>query len=170
MAIIMEIDANILFHKTGCPCTAASQCCRTLRIYELTPYPATLFRGDLCTSQSGPTCLLWQNGWMDQDTTWYRGRPRPSRHRFWWGPSSSATGRVTAAPTFRPMSIVAKRSPISGSQQLLNSCQLSENPRWRLLQSGIFQNYVFYEMSPLDWPTLVSNDIPDISHTVEMHL
>jgi len=22
----------------------------------------------------GP-CLLWQNGWMDQDATWYRGRP-----------------------------------------------------------------------------------------------
>ena len=21
--------------------------------------------------------LLWSNGWMDQDATWYRGRPRP---------------------------------------------------------------------------------------------
>ena len=25
----------------------------------------------------GP-CLLWPNGWMDQDATWYKGRPRPS--------------------------------------------------------------------------------------------
>ena len=25
----------------------------------------------------GP-CLLWPNGWMDQDGTWYGGRPRPS--------------------------------------------------------------------------------------------
>jgi len=25
----------------------------------------------------GP-CLLWPNGWMDQDETWHRGRPRPS--------------------------------------------------------------------------------------------
>ena len=22
-------------------------------------------------------CLLWPNVWMDQDATWYRGRPRP---------------------------------------------------------------------------------------------
>ena len=26
----------------------------------------------------GP-CLLWPNGWMDEDTIWYRGRPRPRR-------------------------------------------------------------------------------------------
>jgi len=26
----------------------------------------------------GP-CLLWPNGWMDQDATWYGGRPRPRR-------------------------------------------------------------------------------------------
>jgi len=25
-------------------------------------------------------CLLWPNGWMHQDTTWYGGRPRPRRH------------------------------------------------------------------------------------------
>jgi len=24
----------------------------------------------------GP-CLLWQNGWIDQDATWYKGRPWP---------------------------------------------------------------------------------------------
>jgi len=22
-------------------------------------------------------CLLWPNGWMDQDVTWYKGKPRP---------------------------------------------------------------------------------------------
>jgi len=27
----------------------------------------------------GP-CLLWPNRWMDQDTTWYEGRPRPRRY------------------------------------------------------------------------------------------
>jgi len=27
----------------------------------------------------GP-CLLWPNGCMDQDATWYGGRPRPTRH------------------------------------------------------------------------------------------
>jgi len=32
--------------------------------------------------------LLWPHGWMDQDVTWYRGRPRPRPHCARWGPSS----------------------------------------------------------------------------------
>jgi len=24
--------------------------------------------------------VLWPNGWMDQEATWYRGRPQPRRH------------------------------------------------------------------------------------------
>jgi len=35
----------------------------------------------------GP-CLLWPNGWMDQDATWYGGRPRPRPNCVRWGPSS----------------------------------------------------------------------------------
>ena len=35
----------------------------------------------------GP-CLLWPNGCMYQDITWYRGRPQPGRHCVTWGPSS----------------------------------------------------------------------------------
>ena len=34
------------------------------------------------------TCLLWPNGCMDQDATWYGGRPRPRRRCVTWGPSS----------------------------------------------------------------------------------
>ena len=34
----------------------------------------------------GP-CLLWPNGWMDQDATCYGGRPRPRPHYVRWGPS-----------------------------------------------------------------------------------
>jgi len=34
----------------------------------------------------GP-CLLWPNGWMDQDATWYGGRPRSRPHCVSWGPS-----------------------------------------------------------------------------------
>jgi len=34
----------------------------------------------------GP-CLLWPNGWMDQDATWYAGTPQPKRHCVRWGPS-----------------------------------------------------------------------------------
>jgi len=35
----------------------------------------------------GP-CLLWQNGWMDQDATWQGDRPRPRPHCVRWRPSS----------------------------------------------------------------------------------
>jgi len=34
-------------------------------------------------------CLLWPNGWMDQDATWYRGRPRSRPHCVRRGPSST---------------------------------------------------------------------------------
>jgi len=52
----------------------------------------------------GP-CLLWPNGWMDEDAAWYGSRPRPRPHCIRWGPSSRERG--TAAPSFWPMSIVA---------------------------------------------------------------
>ena len=35
----------------------------------------------------GP-CLLWSNGWMDEDPTWYGNRPRPWPHGVRQGPSS----------------------------------------------------------------------------------
>ena len=35
----------------------------------------------------GP-CLLWPNGCMHQDATWYGGRARPRQHCVKWGPSS----------------------------------------------------------------------------------
>jgi len=39
---------------------------------------------------------LWPNGCIDQDATWYRGRPRHRRNCVRWGPSSP-TERGTAA-------------------------------------------------------------------------
>jgi len=57
---------------------------------------------------------------MDQDTTWHGGRLQPRRHCVRWVPSSP-TERDRAAP-LRPMSIVAKRSPISATAELLFSC------------------------------------------------
>jgi len=47
----------------------------------------------------GP-CLLWPNSWMDQDTTWYGGMPRPRRHCVRWGPTSSGR-EAQQSPTFR---------------------------------------------------------------------
>jgi len=46
----------------------------------------------------GP-CLLWPNGWMDQDVTWYRDRSRPRPHCVTWRPNSPAMERGTATPT-----------------------------------------------------------------------
>jgi len=62
--------------------------------------------------------VLWPNDWIDQDATWYGGRPRPGRHCVRWGPSSP-TQRGTAVLTFRSMSTAAKRSPISATAKLL---------------------------------------------------
>jgi len=53
----------------------------------------------------GP-CLLWLNGWMDQDATWYGGGPRPSDVVLDGDP---APPKRCTASSFRPMSIVAKR-------------------------------------------------------------
>ena len=35
----------------------------------------------------GP-CLLWSNGWMDRDATWYGGKPQTRQHCVRWGPRS----------------------------------------------------------------------------------
>ena len=53
----------------------------------------------------GP-CLLWQNGCMYQDITWYGVRPQPRRHCVRWGPSSPPLKRHS--PNFRPMSVVCQ--------------------------------------------------------------
>jgi len=54
---------------------------------------------------------------MNQDATWYRGRPRPRPHCVIWG--SSIWKGAQRPPSFWPMSIVAKRSPISATAELL---------------------------------------------------
>ena len=51
--------------------------------------------------------LLWPNGWMHQDVTWYGGRPRPTRHCV-RRRTRSPPLKVTL-PNFRPMSVVVKR-------------------------------------------------------------
>jgi len=43
--------------------------------------------------------VLWSNGWMDQVSTWRRGRPRLRRHCVRCGPSSP-TERGTTVPHF----------------------------------------------------------------------
>jgi len=45
----------------------------------------------------GPS-LLWRNGWMNQDASSYRGKPRPRRRCVRWGLSSPLKG--TQPPVF----------------------------------------------------------------------
>ena len=52
----------------------------------------------------GP-CLLWLNGLMDQDATWYGGRPWPRPHCVRWAPSSpqkKKKRRHSPLPIFGP--------------------------------------------------------------------
>jgi len=53
-------------------------------------------------------CLLWPNGCMYQDTTWYGDGPKPRSHCVRWRPSSLSP-KGAQLPNFWPMSIVAKR-------------------------------------------------------------
>jgi len=65
-------------------------------VLGLHPPPAPIFS----------PCLLWQNGWMDQDATWYGGRRRPRRHCVRRGLSSP---QRDTAPNFGPCLFVARR-------------------------------------------------------------
>jgi len=47
--------------------------------------------------------LLWPNGWMHQDVTWYGGRPQHWRRCVRWEPRPVPTrGRIPPPPIFRP--------------------------------------------------------------------
>jgi len=62
--------------------------------------------------------LLWPNGWMDLDATWYRGIGLGPGEIALDGNRAPPTEIGTAAPTCRAMSILAKRSPISATAEL----------------------------------------------------
>jgi len=64
----------------------------------------------------GP-CLLWPNGWMDQDGTWHEGRPQPRRLYVTWGPIPPPQKWGRSSPNFWPIFIVAKR--LDGSKRHL---------------------------------------------------
>jgi len=70
------------------------------------PFPKN---GGRAHSQIFGPSLLWPNGWMHQDATWYRSMPQPRRFCVRWGtqPPSQKGG---TAPNFGPMSVAAKRN------------------------------------------------------------
>jgi len=52
--------------------------------------------------------LLWPSGCMDQNATWYVGRPRFTRRCVRRG-TSSPSPKGAQFPNYRPMSVAAKR-------------------------------------------------------------
>jgi len=54
---------------------------------------------------------------MDQDATWYAGRPRRRRQCYMGAQVTPIKG--AQPPNFRPISIVAKRLPISVTAELV---------------------------------------------------
>jgi len=77
-------------------------------------------KGDTAAPPIFGPCLLWPNGWMDEDGTWYGGIPWPRpqcvhgdlalRPRKW---------HSSPPPSFWFTSTVAKRSSISATAELL---------------------------------------------------
>jgi len=63
-------------------------------------------------------CLLWPNGWMDQDATCYGCRPQLRPHCIRWGPSPPK-GHSSSPPNFWPMYIVATQLHGSGYHLVL---------------------------------------------------
>ena len=44
--------------------------------------------------------LLWPNGWIDQDATWYEGRPQPRALCVRWGPALLPKKGLEPPPQF----------------------------------------------------------------------
>ena len=62
-------------------------------------------------------CLLWPNGWMDEDATWYGSRPRPRPYCVRTGTQLSPR-KGHSTPLFGPC-LSWPRSPISATDELL---------------------------------------------------
>ena len=95
--------------------------------------------------------LLWPNGWMDQDATWYGtngSRPRPRPHCVRRGPSSLRRERGTAAALFWAH-VYCGHGRLS--QLLLSSCIVLHS-NWPFLHMCIFEwNLLFCDYVVLWW-------------------
>jgi len=77
--------------------------------------------GQSSPSIFGP-CLLWPNGWMDQDATWYGDRPRSRRHCVSWATQFSPRKGHTPTPLFGACLLWPEGRPC---QLLLSTCTSS---------------------------------------------
>jgi len=63
--------------------------------------PAPSQKGDRALSPIFGPFLLWPNGWMHQDATWYGARPQPMGLCVRWGPSPLPKKGAQTPPNFR---------------------------------------------------------------------
>ena len=73
------------------------------------------------TAPSFWPCLLWPNGWMDQDITWYGGS-LGTRDVLHWDPAPDGKGHSAPPHVFGACLLWPYGRP---SQQLLSSCFVS---------------------------------------------
>jgi len=65
-----------------------------------------------------PICLLWPNGWIDENATWYVSRPWPRPHCIRRGLSYLQKGH--SSPPLFGACLLWPRSPISATAELLS--------------------------------------------------
>jgi len=70
--------------------------------------PAPSLKGGGAPSTIFGPFLLWPNGWMHQDATWYGCRPQPRGLCVRWRPTPLPKKGAEPPPNFRPIFIVAK--------------------------------------------------------------
>ena len=109
----VKVMGLLNFRQLAKPCMLAAMTAAPLRGFLVGQCPQPPFHPIF-----GP-CLLWPNGWMDEDATWYGSRSRPRPHCVRQGPSSPPHKRGTAVPLFSALVCCGHGRP---SQLLLSSC------------------------------------------------
>jgi len=86
------------------------------------------------------SCLIWPNGWMDEDATWYWSRPRPGHIVLDGDPAPRRLGH-SSPPSFRLMPIVTMVAHLSYWWALAALCNRVGHyifVLWFLLLSSFF--------------------------------
>jgi len=107
MCVKMRILSNIAKFSADRPlftaCNFSATMASTYSTHHLGAVASLKFLAIENVSPLFDPCLLWPNGWMDQDTTLYGGRRLPRRHCVRWGPSSSDGKGQSSHPLFCPL-------------------------------------------------------------------
>ena len=96
--VMLDVDPATPAPKGHSPQFSAHVCCGQTAGWIKMPLGTKVglgprhivFDGDPASLQKGQTptilgrCLLWPNGWMDEDAIWYGGKPQPRPYCVRW--------------------------------------------------------------------------------------